>query len=376
MSKAHSNHRFSCPGAKIILAVLMAWVCAGVGRVLAQAAPYEGLVVYRATLSDTPKYYSSFQFKSYTDTGAWLAFDIGQKKPVEIEKGLIVKLINFDNTGMGNAFRANITSDEDVQRISIFKDYLKSTTAELPTVTKTVATLCRLLDNDLSMYRSGNLRINGRWTDRIAWQKAHAKAQAITMKVNGHDYQNPKFVSLKDDTLTLAHEGGIAKIDVSIMTAEEKQQTAAVLKIDPAMFAPPPAPAAPPPMAEPSPGPAVVVKPKQVIPAEPELPRAPVLPPLIEGESQGNGISEKVAVRNARRQAVTDAVTKYLKSSEGNYDLADLENKVNINIDSLAEDHEKIAMKSDVRNVVVIIKYRIDRDQFVKLLAEMKLIRT
>ncbi len=128
--------------------------------------------------------------------------------------------------------------------------------------------------------------------------------------VNGKAYQNPKFVSLKDETLTLAHAGALAKIELGSMDAKAKQQMAAALKIDP-----------------------------------------------------------------ARRQAVADAVKKYLQPTDGNLESAELENKVNMNIDSLVDEHEKIAMKSDVRHVVVIIKYRIERDQFIKLLAAMKLIR-
>jgi hypothetical protein len=377
MSKVHSKHRLSCLRIKITLTCLMAWMGIGVVHAAAQAAQYEGLVVSRATLSDTAKYYTGMLFRSYKDTGAWLAFEVGQKKPIEIEKGLIVKLILFDNTGIGNAFSANITSDQDVQRILGFREYLKSATAEMPTLTKTVKTLCNLLENDLSMYRSGNIRIGGRWSDKLAWERANAKAAASTQIVNGQSYQNPKFVSLKDETLTLAHDGGIAKIAVSNMSAKEKQQIAAALKIDPAMLAPPPPPAPAVAKSMPTPvfEPAVAVKPKPVLPAEPVLPPAPDLPSFIEGESQGHGSSENVAVRHARRQAVADAVKKYLNPSNGSLTSTDLENKVNMNIDSLVDEHEKIAMRSDVRNVVVIIKYRIERNQFVKLLAEMKLIR-
>jgi hypothetical protein len=347
------------------------WIGIGVGQVAVQAAQYEGLVVSRATLSDTAKYYTGLLFRSYKDTGAWLAFEVGQKKPVEIEKGLIVKLILFDNTGIGNAFSANITSDQDIQRILVFRDYLKTTTAEMPTLTKTVKTLCNLLDNDLSMYRSGNIRIGGRWSDKLAWERANAKVAATTQILNGQAYQNPKFVSFKDETLTLAHEGGIAKIAVSAMSAKEKQQIAAALKIDPALFEPPAAQLMP----APAPEPAVAVKPKPILPAEPVLPPAPVLPAFIEGESLGHGSSENVAVRHARRQAVADAVKKYLKPTDSSLASTDLENKVNMNIDSLVDEHEKIAKKSDASNVVVIIKYRIKRNQFVKMLAEMKLIR-
>ncbi len=374
MSLAHSKYRLSCLGSNIVLIFLIAWIGIGVGHVAAQAAQYEGLVVSRATLSDTAKYYTGLLFRGYKDTGGWLAFEVGQKKPIEIEKGLIVKMIHFDNTGIGNAFSANLTSDQDVQRILVFRDYLKSTTADMPTLTKTVKTLCNLLENDLAMYRSGNIRIGGRWSDKLAWERANAKVSATTQILNGQAYQNPKFVSFKDETLTLAHEGGIAKIAVSAMSAKEKQQIAASLKIDPAIFTPP-APVATVSMPAQVFEPAVVVKPKPVPPTEPVLPPAPELPSFIEGESIGRGSSENVAVRHARRQAVADAVKKYLKLTDGSLAANDLENKVNMNIDSLVDEQEKIAMKSDLRNVVVIIKYRIERNQFVKLLAEMKLIR-
>jgi hypothetical protein len=375
MSQDRSKYHLSCLGSKIVLVFLIAWIGIGVGHVAAQAAQYEGLVVSRATLSDTPKYYTGLLFRSYKDTGGWLAFEVGQKKPIEIEKGLIVKLILFDNTGIGNAFSANITTDQDVQRILVFRDYLKSTTADMPTLTKTVKSLCNLLDNDLSMYRSGNIRIGGRWSDKLAWERANAKATASTQILNGQPYQNPKFVSLKDETLTLAHEGGIAKIGISAMNAKEKQQIAATLKIDPALFEPSPPPPAPQLMPVPVPEPAVAVKPKPALPAEPVLPPAPVLPLFIEGESLGRGSSENVAVRHAREQAVADAVKKYLKPTDGSLSSTDLENKVNMNIDSLVDEYEKIAKQSNERNVAVIIKYRIERSQFVKLLAIMKLIR-
>ena len=101
MSLAHSKYRLSCLGSNIVLIFLIAWIGIGVGHVAAQAAQYEGLVVSRATLSDTAKYYTGLLFRGYKDTGGWLAFEVGQKKPIEIEKGLIVKMIHFDNTGIG-----------------------------------------------------------------------------------------------------------------------------------------------------------------------------------------------------------------------------------------------------------------------------------
>lgn len=377
MPKPSSARRPSSLGVQIFLTFLLAWAGLGARDARAQAAQYEGLVVYRATLSDTPKYYNSLLFKSYKDTGAWLAFEIGQKKPFEVEKGLIVKLILFDNTGIGNAFSANITSDEDVQRVGIFRDYLRDATADMPTVVKMATALCKLLDNDLGMYRSGNVRVGGRWTNKSAWEKANQTAAAATQTLHGKAYQNPKFVSLKDDTLTLSHDGGLARIEMGDIDAKEKQQIAAALKIDPALLTPPPPPPAPAVVQTmPAPAPAPMVKPEPAPPAEPLLPRAPVLPAVIQGECQGEGSSEKVAVRNAMRQAVEDAVKKYLEPASGGPGATDLENKVNMNIDSLVDEHEKIAMKSDVRHVVVIIKYRIERDQFVKLLAAMKLIRT
>jgi hypothetical protein len=201
----------------------------------AQSTQAAGIVIFKATNSDTPQYYDGAVFKTLMDIGAWLSFDIGQERPLKIEKGFIVNVIDF-NTGAGNVFTMNILNDSDAQQIAVFSEQLKAQTAAMPKLLKLVKSTTSLLENQLSMYKSGNVRKDGRWIDKTAWEREQSNKMKSSFVIAGISYVNPRFISAKDETIAFAHDGGIAKIPFKKLDQTSRTLIASTFKIDPAVF--------------------------------------------------------------------------------------------------------------------------------------------
>lgn len=199
----------------------------------AQANQAAGIVIYKAVKSDGPQFYNGFVFKSIRDTGAWLAFDVGQLKPTEIEKGLIVKVLDFEIVGAGNVLTMNILNDQDAQQVAIFRDYIKSETAKMPKLEKLATATIGILDNQISSFNSGNIRMGGSWIDKATWLREQEAKTKATLIIAGKSYSNPRYVSSKEDTITLTHDGGIARLQLSKLSAKDRLQLVSAFKLDP-----------------------------------------------------------------------------------------------------------------------------------------------
>lgn len=204
----------------------------------AQSVQAAGIVISRYSGLDTQSSYNGYAFKSFRDAGAWLSFDIGQTKPLEIEKGNIVKIIHFD-FGYGNVLAMNILNDTHAEQIAAFSQQLKLETDKMPRVAELVKSTTSLLENQLSMYKSGNVRLDGRWIDKLTWEREQSNKMKSAIVIAGVSYTNPRFMSAKDQTIAFAHDGGIAKIPLAKLDQTSKNLIASTFKIDPALLATP-----------------------------------------------------------------------------------------------------------------------------------------
>lgn len=203
--------------------------------VIAQSAPVAGIVIFRSSGLDTQSQYKGSVFKSFRDTGAWLSFDTGQIRPMEIEKGFIVKIIDFD-FGYGNVLTMNILNDVHAQQIAAFSEQLKRETDKMAKVADLVKSTTSLLENQLSMYKNGNVRTGGRWIDKLTWEREQSNQMSSAIVIAGVSYANPRFMSAKDETIVFAHDSGIAKIPFKKLDQTSRLLLASTFKIDPTVF--------------------------------------------------------------------------------------------------------------------------------------------
>lgn len=346
-----------------------------------------GIVIYKSVPPDTPQYYNGAIFKTVKDTGAWLTFDVGQDRPIHIEKGLIINVIEFDIAGTGNVLTTNILNDSDAQRIAAFSDHLKALTASMPKLANIVKSTTSLLQNQLSLYKSGNIKKDGRWFDKLTWERELAEKMKSSLIFAGKTYFNARLMSSKDDTVTLSHDGGIARIPLKDLDQKERLLLASTFKVNPAAFEPakaspsePVKPPQPPTMAGdpnapglPDPFATSTYRPKPLpsLPTKPQGPRIPVLPAVMKVESIGGGSSEREAIRDAQFNAVAATLEEHVTK-----DLGDWSSKitiVRIGDDSTraADAYRKIAMKSGAGSVRVIIETSIAREKLVTLLLKL-----
>jgi len=171
------------------------------------------------------------------DVGGWLRFEVGLDKPIDVEKGFIIDVVEFDTQGGGNVLTMNILNDSDAQQIATFRDHLKAQTASMPKLANLVKHITSLLENPLSLYRSGNVRKDGRWIDKLTWERELAEKMKSSLVIAGVTYINPRFISSKDETIAFAHDGGIAKFPFKKLDEKSRTLLASTFKMDPAVFA-------------------------------------------------------------------------------------------------------------------------------------------
>jgi hypothetical protein len=201
----------------------------------AQASQAAGIVIFKSALDD-PQHYDGKVFKSMKDLGGWLRFEVGLNKPIDVEKGFIIDVVEFDTQGGGNVLTMNILNDSDAQQIAAFRDHLKKQTAPMPKLANLVKQITSLLENSLSLYGSGNVRKDGRWINKLTSEHEQAEKMKSALVIAGVTYINPRFISSKDETIAFVHDGGIAKIPFKKLDEKSRALLASTFKLDPAVF--------------------------------------------------------------------------------------------------------------------------------------------
>ena len=202
----------------------------------AQANLAAGIVIFKSAASDKPQHYNGSVFKTMRDIGGWLRFEVGLDKPIDVEKGFIIDVLEFDTQGGGNVLTKNILNDSDAQQIAAFRDHLKAKTASMPKLANLVKQITSLLETPLSLYTSGNVRKDGRWIDKLTWEREQAEKMKSALVIAGVTYMNPRFISSKDETIAFVHDGGVSKIPFKKLDEKSKALLASTFKMDPAVF--------------------------------------------------------------------------------------------------------------------------------------------
>ncbi|MCB1279053.1 hypothetical protein [Prosthecobacter sp.] len=332
----------------------------------AQTSYAQGMVVYRATTSDGPEYFQGALFKSVRDVGAWFDFDVGQKSSLRVEKGLVVRIADFqvlDRRGnSASVFEMDVVSEQDVQTIVGVQNVLRDSAKGAPKLAATVKATCDVLDQQIAEYKAGKVRIGGRWTEKSAMSAVNSSPAALF--IGGRRYSGARLMSAKDGVVTLAHDGGIAKVALASISAEERRRLAEVLHFDLATVGVA-APSNAPPASVPSQVP--------VVPVSPAINSA-ATPAVLEIDATGAGTSNDEALRDALRDAVRRAVGTFISAEQVVKNDELIRDQVVAHSDAFVQGYDKTSEKHDAGLFQVTIRARVVRSKLSEKLTATGLI--
>ncbi len=326
-----------------------------------------GMVVYSSTLTEGPEYHKAALYSGYRVVAAWLDFDVGQKQPLHVESGLVVKIIDFNVLNQyGNAvpvFRMDITSDQDIRSITELKGTLIAASKRSPKLTATVNATCDALDQQITEYKTGMVRIGGRWIERSA-MKVVQSTKASSINVEGREYRGARLMSAKEGVVTLAHDGGIARVTLSALSDAARSRLAAAFQLDltkvgTAAVSSPSIPSSPTPTTiTPSTSPTLVL----------------AKPAVLQINAQGSGTSGDEALRDALRDAVRRAVGTFISTEQVVKNDEIIRDQVVAHSDAFVQGYDKISEKHDAELFQVSISARVVRSKLAERLAANGLI--
>ncbi len=221
----------------MLLCIIMAFGTVINSKSFAQVAPAAGIVIYKSSDLDTPKDYNSSLFKTMRDAGAWMTFEIGAVRPLLVEKGFVVEIVDFGEAGKGNILTRNITTQTDADEITLFGEQLQKRASSISKLKPIADRVRQIIENEISLFRSGNIKKEGRWINKAEWERQKEELLQSAIVVAGKSFSNARFISVKNDVLTLSHDGGIAKIPLSSLSGVEKTSLSKVFKKDISTFA-------------------------------------------------------------------------------------------------------------------------------------------
>jgi len=325
----------------------------------------QGMVVYRATTSDESEYYQCALFRNLRNVAAWFEFDVGQKSPLRVEKGLVVKIVEFQVLDRFNnavsAFEMDVVSDQDIRTISVLQDALRDSAKRAPKLAATVKAACDALELQVSEYKAGKVRVGGRWMEKSAMSAA---SSASSVSIAGRSYFGTRLMSAKEGVVTLSHDGGIAKVRLASISPQERRQLADVLHFDLAAADLTAVPDAQPAPASGTP-PIVSVSP---------APIATTTPAVLEIDAAGAGTTSDEALRDALRDAVRLAVGTFISAEQVVKNDELIRDQVVAHSDAFVQGYDKTSEKHDAGLFQVAIRARVVRSKLSEKLTATGLI--
>lgn len=347
----------------------------------AQSDLAQGMVVYRATLSDGPEYHRAALFRGFQNVAAWVDFDIGQAKPLRVEKGLVVKIIEFEvfdrNGNRVPAFSMDIVSEDDIRAIAELRSLLLDTANRSPKLVPTINATCDVLDKQIAEFRAGRVRSRGIWVEKSTLQPASRPMVGGSISVAGREYAGARVMSAKDGVVTLAHDGGVAKVPLASLSEIERQKLASSSGFDLAKVET----SVPPPVLVPTSATAPMVAVTEStsimsVTAPVAAGSLPVgaLPATIEVDAQGSGTSPDEALKDALRDAVRRSVGTLISSEQIVKNDEIIRDQVIAHSDAFVHGYDKISEKHDAGLFQVGIRARVVRAKLAERLTASGLI--
>ena len=326
-----------------------------VTQVYAQESFARGMVIFGATATEPSEYHQAALFKSYQPVAAWYEFDIGGTRPLRVERGHVIKLIEFDALDrrgvQSSVFTMDIVSDDDARVITGIQNALSEAASRSPKVKKVVDATNEALGKLISEFRSGRVRFRGEWMERSAMPTTSAPSTGSpVLSISGQQYHRARLMFAKDGMVTLAHDGGVAKIPLSSLTAQEQQRLAASLQFDLAK-----AGAAP--------------RSAENAPASPGLFRG-----IMEIDAHGAGTSPDDALKDALRDAVRRAVGTFISTEQVVKNDELIRDEVVAYSDAFVKGYDKTAEKHEAGLFQISIRARVERSKLSEKLASSGLI--
>ncbi len=326
-----------------------------VTQVYAQESFARGMVIFGATATEPSEYHQAALFKSYQPVAAWYEFDIGGTRPLRVERGHVIKLIEFDALDrrgvQSSVFTMDIVSDDDARVITGIQNALSDAASRSPKVKKVVDATNEALGKLISEFRSGRVRFRGEWMERSAMTTTSAPSTGSpVLSISGQQYHRARLMFAKDGMVTLAHDGGVAKIPLSSLNAQEQQRLAASLQFDLAKAG--------------------------AAPRRAENPSASSEPVLgvLEIDAHGAGTSFDDALKDALRDAVRRAVGTFISTEQVVKNDELIRDEVVAYSDAFVKGYDKTAEKHEAGLFQISIRAKVERSKLSEKLTSSGLI--
>lgn len=326
-----------------------------IAEACAQESFARGMVIFGATATEPSEYHQAVLFKSYQPVAAWFEFDTGGTRPMRVEKGHVIKLIEFDVLDRlgkpSSVFTMDIISEDDVRVITGIQNTLSEAAGHSPKVKKAVDATNEALGKLISEFRTGRVRFRGEWMERSAMPATSAAStDSAPLSISGQLYHGASLMSAKDGTVTLAHDGGVAKIPLSSLTVQEQQRLAESLRFDLAKAG-------------------ATLRRAENPPAQSE----PLLG-VLEIDAHGAGTSSDDALKDALRDAVRRAVGTFISTEQVVKNDELIRDEVVAYSDAFVKGYDKTAEKHEAGLFQISIRARVERSKLSEKLTSSGLI--
>lgn len=124
----------------------------------------KGIVIYRDVGLDQPINYKGALFTAANPVAAWVEYETGQPKPLRLEKGQVVRVIDF-----ANVFESDMITDDHLATNLRIQNLLSEAVKDSPSLSKTTNAVNGAIQVQIDKYRRDGVRYRGQWIDRTEY---------------------------------------------------------------------------------------------------------------------------------------------------------------------------------------------------------------
>lgn len=138
----------------------------------------KGLVIIRATPSESPSFYTASLFLKPVPAGAWIEYDIGQTRPLRLERGQVVQEIDLQPV-----FYSDFLREEHLGEHQSLLASLAKLATQSPKTAPMVKAVSAAIEDNIRQYRGGYVRSRGVWMTPRSFADTQQRVQEDEDKI-------------------------------------------------------------------------------------------------------------------------------------------------------------------------------------------------
>lgn len=138
----------------------------------------KGMVIYRSVGIDSPKDYMGALFLTPNPAGGWIEYEIGQTRPLRLERGNIVREIDLQPV-----FFADFVREEHLMQHTQLLETLQSTASQSPKTATLIKAVTNIIEENIRRFRSGEVRSRRVWISSQNYAKEKERDQEDEQKI-------------------------------------------------------------------------------------------------------------------------------------------------------------------------------------------------